>query len=62
MNMGRDCPTALDEQIFEEYGPEYLVEVRDHYTADKVCFLQFPESLAALNISSLVLRAVSYLG
>jgi len=35
MNMGRDCPTALDEQIFEEYGSEYLVEVRDHYMADK---------------------------
>jgi hypothetical protein len=27
--------TALDEQIFEEY----LAEMRDHYTADKVCFL-----------------------
>lgn len=26
--------TALDEQIFEEY----LAEMRDHYTADKVCF------------------------
>jgi hypothetical protein len=25
--------TALDEQIFEEY----LAEMRDHYTADKVC-------------------------
>lgn len=27
--------TALDEQIFEEY----LAEMRDHYTADKVYFL-----------------------
>ncbi|KAH9979212.1 PPPDE putative peptidase domain-containing protein [Russula vinacea] len=27
--------TALDEQIFEEY----LAEMRDHYTADKVCLL-----------------------
>ena len=27
--------TALDEQIFEEY----LAEMRDHYTADKVCYL-----------------------
>ena len=27
--------TALDEQIFEEY----LAEMRDHYTADKVSFL-----------------------
>ena len=34
--------TALDEQIFEEY----LAEMRDHYTADKVCFL-LPEALAA---------------
>ena len=25
--------TALDEQIFEEY----LAEMREHYTADKVC-------------------------
>jgi hypothetical protein len=25
--------TALDEQIFEEY----LTEMREHYTADKVC-------------------------
>ena len=27
--------TALDEEIFEEY----LAEMRDHYTADKVCFI-----------------------
>jgi hypothetical protein len=27
--------TALDEQIFEEY----LAEMRDHYTADKVWFI-----------------------
>ena len=25
--------TALDEQLFEEY----LTEMREHYTADKVC-------------------------
>jgi hypothetical protein len=27
--------TALDEQIFEKY----LAEMRDYYTADKVCLL-----------------------
>ena len=35
--------TALDEQILEEY----LAEMRDHYTADKVCFYftrPFPRS------------------
>jgi hypothetical protein len=35
--------TALDEQIFEEY----LAEMRDHYTADKVYFIlprPFPRS------------------
>jgi hypothetical protein len=25
--------TALDEEVFEEY----LTEMREHYTADKVC-------------------------
>jgi hypothetical protein len=30
--------TALDEEIFEEY----LAEMRDHYTADKVCFIILP--------------------
>ena len=27
--------TALEEQIVEEY----LAEMRDHYTADRVCYL-----------------------
>lgn len=35
--------TALDEEIFDEY----LAEMRDHYTADKVWFIlpgPFPRS------------------
>jgi hypothetical protein len=27
------CETAIDEQLLEEY----LLEMREHYTADKVC-------------------------
>ena len=49
--------TALDEEIFEEY----LTEMRDHYTADKVCFLT--KSLAALADHLFpCTRAVSHLG
>ncbi len=38
--------TALDEQIFEEY----LAEMRDHYTADKVCF----KTMIALSALTLI--------
>jgi hypothetical protein len=48
--------TALDEQIFEEY----LAEMRDHYTADKVC-LSLTEALAKHSQHSGT-RAVSSLG
>lgn len=33
--------TALDEQIFEEY----LEEMREHYTADKVCVLSLTNAV-----------------
>lgn len=46
--------TALDEEIFEEY----LAEMRDHYTADKVCFILH----RAVSSFSSPHSVVSYLG
>ncbi len=48
--------TALDEQIFDEY----LAEMRDHYTADKVCLLlpRLLLLLAALNSSRSIISWV----
>jgi hypothetical protein len=42
--------TALDEQIFEEY----LAEMREHYTADKVWVCSLLQTLSERIVSTLV--------